>query len=69
MLRAFVRKKDGTRVGLGVGGLGASRRWVPRAGVMLAGRWAPESPARSVASLRGSHCLHRTDPGAASTCG
>ena len=40
---------------------------VPRAGVMQAGRWAPESPARSVAGLRGSRCLHRTDPGAAAT--
>ena len=39
---------------LGVGGLGASRRRVPRAGVMPAGQWDPESPARSVASCRGS---------------
>ena len=68
MFRAFVREKGGTRVGLGVGELGASRRRVPRAGVMLAGRWDPESPARSVASRRGSRCLCQTDPGAAATC-
>ena len=67
MLRAFVHEKGSTPVGLGVGGLGASRRRVPRAGVMPAGRWAPESPARSVAGLRGSRCLRQTDPGAAAT--